>query len=344
MREQFDVIVAGGGTAGCVLASRLSEDPNRSVLLLEAGPDYGPLADGGWPVDMLDADADADVTHDWGFEGPSATRAKIIGGCSSHNECVVAWAPPGDHRSWALLGDRRWSFDTQRPLLERAQALLGTRTPPTRPLEDAFLQAVEELGLPFLETMNGPEWGPGAAVLPKNVVDGVRWNAAFAYLDVARRRTNLRIQGNTMVDRVEFTGTTVRGLSADLGGVAARWTAGTVILCAGTYMTPAILQRSGIGPSHELRRLGLEPIVDLPGVGANLRDHPMIDVSFAAEDAVNPVQTGDLQNVVLKARSRWCADEHWDTHVLLFVGARTMVGESWLSSRSVQFSRTRSVV
>jgi choline dehydrogenase len=257
--------------------------------------------------------------HTTGFEGPSATRAKIIGGCSSHNECVVAWAPPGDHRSWAALGDHRWNFDEQRPFLERAQALLRTRTVPPRPLEDAFLRAVEELGLPILENMNGPEWGPGAAILPKNAVDGVRWNAAFAYLDAARGRTNLTIQANTMVDRVTFAGTTVRGLSAGLGGVAATWSAETVILCAGTYMTPAILQRSGIGPAHELRRLGLEPIVDLPGVGANLRDHPMIDVSFAAEDAVNPARTGDLQNVVLKARSRLCGDEHWDTHMLLFV-------------------------
>jgi choline dehydrogenase-like flavoprotein len=330
MQEHFDVIVAGGGTAGCVLAARLSEDPHRSVLLLEAGPDYGPFARGGWPDDLLDADADADLAHDWGFDGPSATRAKVIGGCSSHNECVVAWAPPDDHRSWVALGDHGWSFDRQRPLLEGAQALLKTRTAPTRHLEDAFLRAAGELSLPILENMNGSPWGPGAAVLPRNVVDAVRWNAAFAYLDAARDRPNLTIQGNTLVDRVTFTGATVRGLSGELGGVAATWTATTVVLCAGTYMTPAILQRSGIGPAQALRGLGLEPIVDLPGVGANLRDHPMIEVSFAAEDAVDPAQTGDLQNVMLKARSRLCGDEHWDTHVLLLVwhpddGGRVLV-------------------
>lgn len=319
MRERFDVIVAGGGTAGCVMAARLSEDPDCSVLLLEAGPDYGPFADGGWPDDILDADADADMTHDWGFEGSSATRAKIIGGCSSHNECAVAWVPPGDHQSWAALGGHRWTFNEQRPFLERAQVLLETRTAPTRPLEEAFLLAVEEVGLPVLQSLNGLAWGPGAAILPRNVVHGVRWNAAFAYLDAARDRPNLTILPNTTVDRLILSGTDARAVTGEHDGAAQTWSAGTVILCAGTYMTPAILQRSGIGPAPELRRLGLEPVVDLPGVGANLRDHPMIDISFRARERVNPTQTGDFQNVVLKAKSGLCSDEHWDTHVLLFV-------------------------
>jgi choline dehydrogenase len=318
-QEDFDVIVAGGGTAGCVIAARLSETPSRTVLLLEAGPDYGPVHEGGWPADILDADAKADLTHDWGFQGVSATRAKILGGCSSHNECVVAWAAPGDHERWVGLGDDQWGFDEQRPLLERAQTLLRCRTPSLRPLEVAFLEAVEELGLPVLEHLNGPVWGPGAAALPKNVVDGVRWNAAFSYVDAARRRPNLTIRPRTMVDRVTFEGSQARGVIAERDGAIQEWRAQTVILCAGTYMTPAILQRSGIGSARDLNRLGIEPIVDLPGVGANLRDHPMIDISFAAGAALEPTQTGDLQNVLLKAKSSLSRDKHWDMHLLLFV-------------------------
>ena len=317
--SRFDVIVAGGGTAGCVIASRLSEEPGRSVLLVEAGPDYGPFTDGGWPEDILDANADADVTHDWGFEAQSATRARIIGGCSSHNECVVAWAPPNDYREWARSGDHRWTFGEQRPLLERAEQLLKTGASPARPFEAAFLRAVDEVGLPVLQDLNRHPWQPGAAVLPKNVVGGVRWNAAFAYLDAARDRPNLTICADTIVDRVTFSGTTANGLIGWQVGAAERWTAPTVILCAGTYMTPAILGRSGIGPPRELERLEIETTVDLPGVGINLRDHPMFDVAYVVDDAVDFAETDDFQNVMLKARSRLCRDEHWDMHVLLFV-------------------------
>jgi choline dehydrogenase-like flavoprotein len=99
--------------------------------------------EGGWPAEILDADAKADLTHDWGFQGVSATRAKILGGCSSHNECVVAWAAPGDHERWVRLGDDRWGFDEQRPLLDRAQTLLRCGTPSLRPIGvDVWIQIV----------------------------------------------------------------------------------------------------------------------------------------------------------------------------------------------------------
>jgi choline dehydrogenase len=163
------------------------------------------------------------------------------------------------------------------------------------------------------------------------VVEGVRWNAAFAYVDPARDRANLTIQADATVDKVTLRGTTAGGVSGQLDGASAAWTAGAVVVCAGTYMTPAILQRSGIGPAGELRRLGVENLVDLPGVGANLRDHPMIDVLHAADHTVNSTQTGYLQKVVLKARSRLCRDEHWDTHVLLFVWPRDDGGGDWVS-------------
>jgi choline dehydrogenase len=201
--------------------------------------------------------------------------------------------------------------------------MLETRTAPTRPLEAAFLRAVEEVGLPVLEDMNSDPWHPGAAVLPMNVVDGARWNTAFAYLDAARGRRNLTIRADTIVDRVTFSGTAASGIIGRRDGAAEAWTAGTVVVCAGTYMTPAILQRSGIGPGPVLERLGIEPIVDLPGVGDHLRDHPMLDVSFIARDAA--VHDG-LQHVVLKSRSPLCRDEHWDTHVLLFAWRPTRAG------------------
>jgi choline dehydrogenase len=322
MSEGFDAIVVGGGAAGCVIASRLTEDPNRSVLLLEAGPDYGAFEGGKWPKDILDADADADESHDWGFNGLSATRARIIGGCSSHNECAVVWAPPGDYATWTALGDEGWRFNEQRRCLERAQALLNTHVAAAEErnlLENSFLGAVEEVGLARLDDLNGPTWGPGAASLPKNVVDGVRWNTAFAYLDPARGRPNLTIQADTVVDRVTFEGAAARGVVAERLGWHKEFATRRVILTAGTYMSPAILQRSGIGPPDELERLGVDRVVDLPGVGTNLLDHPMVDVTFESRELVEPAAIHGFQDVLLKARSSRCSDEHWDTHVLLFV-------------------------
>ena len=321
MRTGFDVIVVGGGPAGCVVASRLTEDPDRSVLLVEAGPDYGARHDGHWPRDILDARADADQTHDWGFIGRSATRAKIIGGCSSHNECVVAWAPPGDHEAWAEVGGGGWGFEAQRPYLERAQTILRTRTTDRGhldALEDSFLRAVEEVGLITLDELNGPAWGPGAASLPRNIVDGIRWNAAFAYLDPVRDRPNLTIQADTRVDRVVCEGGVARAVVAERFGRHEEFAAGTVVLTAGTYLSPAILQRSGIGPRAELERLGIDPVVDLPGVGTQLLDHPMVDVTFAADRSAPPTFDDGIKDVLLKARSSMCTDEHWDTHVLVF--------------------------
>jgi choline dehydrogenase len=320
MTKDLDVIIVGGGTAGCVLASRLSEDPDRSVMLIEAGPDYGPYEDGRWPEEILDADADADLSHDWAFSGQSATRAKIIGGCSSHNECAVAWPPPGDYERWASFGGG-WRFESQRLYLEQGQALLKTRR--ARPgdrnaLEAAFVDAGEEIGLPSLDDLNGPPWGPGGGSIPMNVVDGVRWNAAFAYLDPARRRPNLTIQANTLVDRIVFAGNAARGIVAERLGVQEELQARRVILTAGTYLSPAILQRSGIGPRDELERLGISAVVELSGVGANLRDHPMVDVTFLAGRSLGSA-LGGFQGVALKSRSSRCRDEHWDTHVLLFV-------------------------
>ena len=108
--EGYDVVVVGGGSAGCVLAARLSEDLDRSVCLIEAGPDYGPYAEGRWPSDLLNAHQLAAVSHDWGIEGgwPS-WRARVLGGCSAHNGCFVVWGPPVDYDEWAQAGNPGWS-------------------------------------------------------------------------------------------------------------------------------------------------------------------------------------------------------------------------------------------
>jgi choline dehydrogenase len=237
----YDVVVAGGGTAGCVLAGRLTEDPDRTVCLVEAGPDYGAFSDGGWPANILDGRWLALDSHCWersDQEDRSQLRAQVLGGCSSHNACVILRAPDSDYDEWGP----GWTGEELRPYLDRAEMTFGTRK-----LEEGELS-------PFLKACADAA-GADAIVHPVNMTDeGVRWNAAFAWLDPARGRDNLTIQADTLVDRVLLDGTRAIGLATSAGELHAD----TVVVTASAYGSPAILLRSGI--------------TELP-VGENLADH-----------------------------------------------------------------------
>jgi choline dehydrogenase len=249
--SKFDVAVLGGGAAGCVLAARLSENPDRRVCLVEAGPDYGPYGAGRWPADILDGRRLALESHCWetAVEDRSQLRARIVGGCSAHNACVVLPGADGDYDEWGP----GWTADELRPYLERGKRELGTRTATeVSPWGQAWLEASEE-----------------AIVNPMNAVGQVRWNAAFAYLDPARGRPNLELRADTLVDRIDPDSGTVR---TDRGELRAE----TIVLTASAYGSPAILLRSGIGP-------GLEH--DLP-VGQGLCDHVGTGLGWQATQAL----------------------------------------------------------
>jgi len=228
---RFDVVVVGGGTAGCIVASRLSEDAARSVCLVEAGPDYGPFDEGRWPADLLDGTQLA-LSHAWETDRDdrSQLRARVLGGCSAHNACVALRGVPADY-DW---GDG-WSYEELEPYFERAESTLRVQPIPREeltPWHAAWADAA----------------GPDAIIHPANMVGDVRWNAAFAYLDPARARSNLTILADTLADRVDAD-----GLVTDRGRIEAD----TIVLTAGAYGSPAVLLRSGLGPP----------------VGENLRDH-----------------------------------------------------------------------
>ena len=316
---RFDVVVVGGGTAGCVLAARLSENSERTVCLLEAGPDYGPLDGGRWPADVLDARA-LSLSHEWGPGGEDGRSlgGRLLGGSSACNACMLVAGSPADYDEWGP----GWTHASLEGHLERARRELrmtpsNTSTP--GPFHVRFLEAARATGLPLLDDLDDPGRPVGVGPFPANVVNGQRWNAAIAYIDPARVRENLEIACDTLVDRV-LVGDGRANAVVTAGG--RRIEAGTIVLAAGAYFTPAILMRSGLGPEDELRRQGIDVVADLP-VGERLLDHCGTGAVWAfsqALDAETAAHEGDHglfePHVLAKVASSRCPEGSWDTHLL----------------------------
>jgi choline dehydrogenase len=325
MLRRYDVLIVGGGTAGCVLAHRLSQSSARTVCLIEAGPDYGHYAEGRWPQELLNPRSLV-FTHDWGRGGEDdrSLGARVIGGCSAHNACLLLEGARSDYDEWGP----DWSYATIAPCLERARETLGAaraNTDRPAPLHAAFLAAARGAGFPLLADLDFATEPVGVGASPANVSGGVRWNTAFAYLDPARARANLTVLGEALVDRVLLSGTRVVGaLLAD----GRRLEANTVVLSAGSYFTPTVLLRSGIGPETELRRHGISVAVALP-VGERLLDHYGTGIAWEpteelhARSAAHVHETGELfePHAVVKAASATCPRGSWDIHLLPWTNA-----------------------
>jgi choline dehydrogenase len=318
----FDVLVVGGGTAGCVLAARLSEHEDRRVCLLEAGPDYGPLDANRWPAEVLDARTLV-RTHDWGPGGEDerSLGGRLLGGSSAVNACMVVVGSPSDYDEWS----EGWSFAELHPHLERARVELRTAPSntetPTR-FQAAVIEAAQAAGFPLLPDVNDPSRAIGVAPFPANVVGGQRWNAAFAYIDPARPRPNLTIEADTLVDRVEIADGSPTGVVAADGR---RFSAKKVVLAAGAYFSPCVLLRSGIGPEQELRRLRIPVVQPLP-VGERLLDHCGTDVAWllSADLQQQTVAESDAEGIfeahaVVKVASTRCEEGSWDLHLIPWI-------------------------
>jgi choline dehydrogenase len=309
---KWDVVIVGGGAAGCVLARRLAEHRDLSVLVLEAGPDY---PDPALLPDEIKFSGtrlaeDPGSRHNWALRGTMTeeqgpvhvAQGKVIGGGSSINGQAMQRGFPQDFDAWAQLGLDEWSYAKVLPYFRKSEHDLdiqdechGTDGPmPVRrkqagldlPFQQAFYDACLGAGFDFVPDKNGRH-PVGVGVIPSNNVDGVRMSAAMMYVNPVRHQLNLTIRGDVFVRKVLIENGAAVGVEAESGGEIFRVEAGRVVLSAGAVRSPQLLMLSGIGPADQLREFGIAPLFDLPGVGQNLWNHLSVQVKYKVRDGVS---------------------------------------------------------
>lgn len=309
-KKIYDYIIAGTGSAGCVLANRLSADPSISVLALEAG-----RRDPRWDfrVNMPAALTYplAGKTYNWWYESEPEPcmkdrriyqpRGKVLGGSSCINGMIYIRGNALDYQRWAAIeGLDDWDYAHCLPYFQRAENRLAgaddyhgdegplylTTPECANPLFQAFFDAVKQAGYPLTDDVNGYQQ-EGFGAFDQTIFRGRRWNAALAYIHPVKDRTNLTVRCHTLVTRILFDGHRAIGVEIDRGGRTEKLYGGEIICAGGAINSPQLLQLSGLGNPTELEEQDVEVVADLPGVGENLQDHLEVYVQYACKQPVS---------------------------------------------------------
>jgi choline dehydrogenase len=319
LRATYDYIVIGAGSAGCVVAARLSENPDVQVLLLEAGGTdahdnvQNPTA---WPT-LLSGELD------WGYQTTPqrhaasrvvhCPRAKMLGGCHSHNANAWVHGHPTDFDNWAYQGNPGWDFRSVLPVFRAIEDYAGgaseyrgaggplymelPRDP--NPIASAFIAAGGEVGLPRVEDNNAAQM-EGVSYFNLTIKEGKRNSVATAYLRPAMQRPNLTVASHAEAHRLLFEGTRCRGIEYMLRGEPRQTRAEReVVVCSGAIGSPQLLLLSGIGPEDELGQLGIPLVAHLPGVGRNLQDHVLLaGINYECKDGLPPPRNNGAESTM----------------------------------------------